>query len=49
MKKSEIYRMAQVAILDDKSICIEERLEILKELMDAENLAKYSEKQGEEL
>ena len=48
MKKSEMYRVAQVAILDDKSLSISERLETLKELMAAESVAKYSEEKEAE-
>lgn len=43
MKKSEIYYLAQVAVVNSPSIIGEKKLEILKELMDKEALAKWSE------
>lgn len=47
MKKSEMYRLAQFAVLNSLSIEAEKKLEILRVLMDDENLAKYSERQKE--
>lgn len=54
MKKSEIYKTAQCVVIDNQLLRTTDKLEILRELMDAENLAKYSEtqeekKKGEEL
>lgn len=43
MKKSEIYYLAQMAVVNSLSIIGEKKLEILKELMDKEALAKWSE------
>lgn len=45
MKKSEIYRMVQVAILDNDKIAETFKLEILRELFAQEDLAKFSEAQ----
>ena len=43
MKKSEIYHLAQVAVLNTATIAPENKLEIIKELMEGESLALYSE------
>lgn len=43
MKKSEIYYLAQVAVVNSPSIIGEKKLKILKELMDKEALAKWAE------
>lgn len=43
MKKSEIYYLAQMAVVNSLSIIGEKKLEILKELMDKEALAKWAE------
>ena len=48
MKKSEMYRMSQMAVLRDPTIRGEDTLEILKELMAAETLARYCEEQDAE-
>ena len=47
MKKSEIYRMAQVAVLMNASINVREKLEILRELIDKEDVALFCEKKEE--
>ena len=47
MKKSEAYHLAQVAVLLSSSIAPENKIEILKLLMDDESLALYTEKQKE--
>ena len=51
MKKSEIYKMAQKAVLNYQAYPAEEKLEILRELMDKEETAKFvedrEEKEGE--
>lgn len=41
MKKSEIYHLAQVAVLNTATIAPENKLEIIKELMEGEELALY--------
>ena len=43
MKKSIAYHMAQISVLMDELISTEEKLEILRVLQDAEDVAKYSE------
>lgn len=48
MKKSEMYKLAQVAVVNSQSMNVYQKLEILKELMDAESLAKFSEETGNE-
>lgn len=47
MKKSEIYAMAQNAVLNSTLIGNREKLEILRELMDKEDVALFCEKQKE--
>lgn len=44
MKKSEIYRLAQYAVLAS-SICNMDKTEILRELMKMEDVSKFTEKQ----
>lgn len=44
MKKSAAYYMAQLSVLTDELIANNEKLEILRVLLDAEDIAKYSEK-----
>lgn len=48
MKKSEIYRQAQYAVINSPSIHTEAKTEILRELMDKEDVALFVEKQEEE-
>jgi hypothetical protein len=43
MKKSEIYRVAQMAIVDSHKIDVEDKLEMLKELMFRESTEKTYE------
>ena len=43
MKKSALYRLAQIAVVNSRSILADTKLEILQELMDAEKLARYGE------
>ena len=43
MKKSEIYRITQIAVVGNENISTEAKLEILKELMDAEKWAAFGE------
>ena len=47
MKKSEIYKKTQIAILQMDGLTFNETLEILHELMDAEEMAKWSENKAE--
>lgn len=48
MKKSGIYYMAQSAVLTDDSIAVDARLEILRELMRAEDMERLIENRAEE-
>ena len=43
MKKSEIYRQAQCAVIAVTFISVEEKLDILHELFNQEDLAKFCE------
>ena len=47
MKKSQIYRLAQMAVVNSLCIPAVDKLEVLRELMDKESLAEYVEKQEE--
>ena len=47
MKKSEIYRKAQLEVLSSTALTENEKLEILRELMDRESTAIYTEKRAE--
>lgn len=47
MKKSDVYKLAQMAVVNS-SMCAVDKLEILKELMSQENFAKFCEKQEKE-
>ena len=48
MKKSEIYRLAQIAVLQSTTTNYADKLDILRELMDKERVALFVEKQEEE-
>lgn len=48
MKKSEIYKAAQVAVLRDQNLSAVTRLEVLRELMDKEDVELFVEKRDEE-
>lgn len=45
MKKSEQYKIAQMLVVDSKELSAEEKLEMLKTLMEDESLALYRESQ----
>jgi hypothetical protein len=47
MKKSEIYKQAQMAVLKVQSISPEDKIEILKELIDREATVKLLEEMKE--
>ena len=47
MKKSEIYHLTQITVINAPCIAPERKLEILRVLMEDENLAIYCEKQEE--
>lgn len=47
MKKSEMYKAVQeIVLLHSGTLTSDERLEILRELMTQEDLAKFVERQG---
>ena len=43
MKKSKIYRLAQLAVIKDDLIAVDDKLEILRVLMTDEDVAEYCE------
>lgn len=45
MKKSEVYHLTQIAVVQSPNISPENKLEILKILIDQENLALFCEKE----
>lgn len=47
MKKSEVYRKAIFSVMDYKDISQEDKLVVLKELINDEEIALYCEKQEE--
>lgn len=47
MKKSEIYHLAQIAVLNAATIAPENKLEILRELMAKESYSKVCENLAE--
>ena len=47
MKKSEAYHLAQIAVVSTATIAPESKLEILRILIDDENLANFCEEQEE--
>ena len=47
MKKSEIYKLAQVAVLESCHVSYGTKLEILRELIDKEDVAKFVEQHEE--
>lgn len=48
MKKSEIYKKAQLAVLSDSRLSDSDKLEILRELQDKEGTALFCEKREAE-
>ena len=47
MKKSELYHLAQIAVINSPSIAPETKIEVLRELLDAESLELYREEREE--
>lgn len=47
MKKSTIYGLAQIAVIDSKILTSLDKLAILRVLMEDEDLAEYVEEQAE--
>ena len=43
MKKSELYKMAEIAVINSVSISVKDKLEILRDLMAQEDLALFRE------
>lgn len=48
MKKSELYHLAMIIIMQSPSISPENKIEIIKLLLEDESLELYREKQKEE-
>lgn len=48
MKTSEIYKRAQIAVINAPSICVSDKLEILRELMDKQDLEIFREQKEAE-
>lgn len=48
MKTSEIYKKAQIAVVNSPYLYSEDKLEILRELMDKEDLEIFREKKEAE-
>lgn len=48
MKKSEIYHLAQITVVNAPCITPESKLEILRELFEREDVEKFCEKRKEE-
>ena len=48
MKKSTMFRVAQFAVLNSDNICANDKLEVLRLLMDNEDVAKYVEDREEQ-
>lgn len=46
MNKSEIYHLAQIAVINTPAISPENKLRVLKVLFDDENLAAWQEQQA---
>lgn len=47
MKKSEIYNLAQLAVMTNPAIHSAQKLEVLRVLMDDEDLEKFREEREE--
>lgn len=48
MKKSYIFRLAQVSVINDHNLPVADKLEVLRELFDKEDLALFVEEQKAE-
>lgn len=48
MKKSEMYRMAQMAVVNSMTISPNVKIDIVRELMEREDLEAWKEKKAEE-
>ena len=47
MKKSELYHLAQIAVITTTTISVESKIEVMKVLIDQESLALFCEEQEE--
>ena len=47
MKKSDIYKVAQIAVVNSASICSVDKLEVLRVLMEREDTERLLEKMEE--
>jgi hypothetical protein len=47
MRKSELYVMAQMAVMRDNQTPDKDKLAILRELQEREDMARYLEKEGD--
>ena len=45
MKRSAIYKLAQIAVLDSNRLAPDVKLAVLRELMDKEDVAAFCEKE----
>ena len=48
MKKSECFRMAQIAVIEGTFLPAEQKLEVLRYLIESEDFEKFLEKNKEE-
>ena len=44
MKKREIYKVAQICVINSNTLCSVDKLEVLRELMDREDTVQLLEK-----
>ena len=47
MKKSEVYKLAQLSVLYDDSLDADEKLAVLGQLIEDEKIARFTEKEEE--
>ena len=47
MKKSELYHLAQIAVIATPTISVESKIEVMRVLFDQESLALFCEEQEE--
>ena len=47
MKKSEVYHLAQIAVLNSSDISAEDKIDALRELFEKEDVALYCEREKE--
>ena len=49
MKKSEIFRIAQIAVMQHQGLCSTDKLEVLRELMAREDMEKFIEENAKKV